>query len=429
MPRPPNILYIHSHDTGRWIAPYGCPVRTPTYDRLAAEGTVFLDNHCAAPTCSPSRAALLTGETPHQAGMLGLAHRGMDLRHPERHLATTLRRAGYRTALAGLQHVMGKGRELEVGYERNLGGGFNGHSVAGDFMAAHRHEPFFLDVGFFETHRPFPPAGDTPAFTPPLPLQDRKEVRDDLACYHAMLKVLDSKISTVLDELDRHGLAGNTLVICTTDHGPAFPGFKCQLTARGTGTLLIIRGPGFAPGRRVSALTSHLDIFPTLCSAAGIPAPAWLQGQPLQGLVDGSRTKIRDEATAEVTWHAAYEPQRAIRTQSWSYIRRYGDRKAPVLPNIDDSPCKDLALAEGLATSELPREELYDLAADPQELHNIVASQVHCDALAAMRGRLDAWMRHTADPLLAGDFVAPPVGYTYNPVEQLTPTGPLETYR
>src|SRR5437763_15364561 len=73
---PPNILYIHSHDSGRYLQPYGYAVPTPNLQKLAREGVLFRQAFSAAPTCSPSRACLLTGQFAHQNGMLGLAHRG-----------------------------------------------------------------------------------------------------------------------------------------------------------------------------------------------------------------------------------------------------------------------------------------------------------------------------------------------------------------
>ena len=75
-----NIIYIHTHDTGRFISPYGHKIQTPTLMELAKEGTLFRQAHCAAPTCSPSRASLLTGTLPHNNKMLGLAHRGFSLK-------------------------------------------------------------------------------------------------------------------------------------------------------------------------------------------------------------------------------------------------------------------------------------------------------------------------------------------------------------
>ena len=101
----PNILYIHSHDTGRYIQPYGHAVETPNLQRLAEEGVLFRQNFCVNPTCSASRSALVTGTYPHENGMLGLAHRGFALNDYGEHVIHTLRREGYQTALAGVQHV------------------------------------------------------------------------------------------------------------------------------------------------------------------------------------------------------------------------------------------------------------------------------------------------------------------------------------
>ena len=101
----PNILYLHSHDTGRYIQPYGYAVPTPHIQKLAEEGILFRQAYCAAPTCSPSRASLLTGQCPHSNGMLGLAHRGFALNDYHRHILHTLRPAGYFSAEVGTQAI------------------------------------------------------------------------------------------------------------------------------------------------------------------------------------------------------------------------------------------------------------------------------------------------------------------------------------
>src|SRR5438094_3612066 len=92
--RRPNIIYVHSHDTGRYLQPYGHAVPAPNLQRLASGGVLFRSAFNAAPTCSPSRASLLTGQCPHSNGMLGLAHRGFFLTDYKRHIAHTLRAAG-----------------------------------------------------------------------------------------------------------------------------------------------------------------------------------------------------------------------------------------------------------------------------------------------------------------------------------------------
>src|ERR1700756_1159719 len=95
----PNILYLHSHDTGRYVQPYGHAIPTPNLQWLADQGVMFRNAFCAAPSCSGSRAALLTGSYCHNNGMMGLAHRGFALHDPGQHIVRTLSEAGYHTEL------------------------------------------------------------------------------------------------------------------------------------------------------------------------------------------------------------------------------------------------------------------------------------------------------------------------------------------
>ena len=316
----PNIVYLHSHDTGRYVEPYGYGIRTPNLQRLAEQGMLFRQAHNAAPTCSPSRAALLTGMCPHSAGQLGLVNRGFDLPDPRHHLVHTLRAAGYHTTLAGVQHVRWDPRT--IGYHQILEtGGRKAREVApaaAEFLAAAPPQPFFLTVGFSETHRVFPapaPADDARYLRPPAPIPDTPETRADMAAYQASVTALDQGIGMVLGALEAAGLADDTLVICTTDHGPAFPRMKCNLTDHGTGVMLILRGPGgFCGGRVSDALVSQIDLFPTLCELLQVEPPAWLQGRSLLPLVRGEAEEINDAVFAEVNYHGQYEPQRMIRT-------------------------------------------------------------------------------------------------------------------
>ena len=141
-------------------------------------------------------------------------------------------------------------------------------------------------------------------------------------------------------------------------------------------------------------------------------------------LIRRQTTTIRDEIFAEMTWHAAYEPQRAVRTERWKYIRRFGERMTPVLPNCDDSPSKDLLLRYGWAEREIAFEQLYDLVFDPNEASNLAADPAYAGPLAELRGRLDGWMHETDDPLLHGDPI-PPAGAEINQPDQLSASDPL----
>lgn len=424
----PHVVYLHSHDTGRYVQPYGYPVQTPAYQRLAEEGVVFRQAFSAAPTCSPSRAALLTGQSPHAAGLLGLVHRGFRLNDPAQHLATTLRDNGYRTVLAGTQHTW-QGDVIEEGYLEDVRP--DGH--ASDDLAAaavavlegHADDerPLFLDIGFTDTHRVYPEVDEaaTKYVRAPALFPDTSETRMDWARHVASLERLDRAVGTVLDALDATGLAENTLVICTTDHGLAWPWMKCNLTDHGLGVLLILRGPGELQGGLVSdALVSQIDVFPTLCDVLGIEHPAWLAGTSLLPVIRGEAEAVNDAVFGEVTYHAAYEPQRAIRTARWSLIERFDERRYPVLPNIDEGETRDLLLANGFAEREVAPVQLYDMLFDPMQVRNLAGDPAYAAIEADLRARLQAWMVATNDPLRDGP-VPMPDGTVANPVDGQSP--------
>src|SRR3954469_21810915 len=317
----PNILYLHSHDTGRYIQPYGHQIPTPNIQRLADQGVLFRQAFCAAPTCSGSRAALLTGQWTHSNGMMGLAHRGFRLNDYSQHIVHTLRDAGYFSGLIGEQHlsedpgVLGYDHVVDIDTTHVQTVAPAAVDLIGKLP---RDRPFFLSVGFFETHREFfqpTSVRDTLYSLPPANLPDTMATRRDMASYKASARSLDQGVGAVLNALDEHDLADDTLVILTTDHGLAFPGAKGTLYDRGIGVLLIMRGPGGFHGGRVSnSLVSQLDLFPTFCELAAIERPDRLQGRSLLPLLAREVPEVNDAIFAELTYHAAYEPQRGIRT-------------------------------------------------------------------------------------------------------------------
>jgi N-sulfoglucosamine sulfohydrolase len=263
---------------------------------------------------------------------------------------------------------------------------------------------------------------------PPENIPDHPDSRRDMAAYKASARSLDQGVGAVLQALDQYKLVDDTLVVFTTDHGLAFPGAKATLYDRGIGVTLIMRGPGgFDGGRVVDALVSHLDIYPTLCDLAGIDRPDFLQGQSLLPLARRQVDEIRDVVFAEATFHAAYEPQRCVRTPRHKYIRRYGDRATPVLANTDDGPSKDLLLALGWGERPVPFEQLYDLAFDPNEAANLIDDPSYAGVRRDLAGRLEAWMRDTDDPILAGP-IAPPPGARVNRPDQVSPAEPTLQY-
>jgi arylsulfatase A-like enzyme len=418
-----NVLYLNTHDTGRYISPYGHAVPTPNLDRLAREGVMFRQAFSAAPTCSPSRAALLTGNYPHENGMIGLVHRGSRLNDPSQHLAHVLADAGWIGVQVGLQHVAPYEELAELGYREVPH--VASHQAADVAPVAaqwlrdrDRGKPFFMSVGFFETHRAYPEAGpqDDPRYLAVPPgFPDTPEIRADTAMLHASLRAADDAIGRILEALDETGGTENTLVIYTTDHGLPWPDMKCNVTDAGTGVALLLRGPdGIAGGKVVDALVSQLDVYPTIMELAGLPRPAWLSGVSLMPLLNGAVDSIRDEVFAEVTLHAAAEPMRALRTPEWRYVRRFDGAEGRVLANVDASPAKSLFVAEGWNEKPPAARALYNVVLDPDERINLIDDPVFAEIVAALDGRLTAWMQQTADPLLDPDW-RPPEHFRLDP--------------
>jgi len=161
-------------------------------------------------------------------------------------------------------------------------------------------------------------------------------------------------------------------------------------------------------------------VFPTICEVAGIDPPEWLQGRSLVALASGAEPPgTRSEIFSELTYHAAYEPQRAIRTERFKYVRRFDDYPYPVLANCDDSPSKDAYLARGWGKRTVARESLHDLFFNPGEGRNVINDPDYADVASDLRNRLESWMEDTSDPLLDGPVPAPP-GALINRQDQLS---------
>jgi N-sulfoglucosamine sulfohydrolase len=430
----PNILYIHSHDTGRIVQPYGHQVPTPNIQLLADQGILFREAFCAAPTCSGSRASLLTGEYNHQNGMFGLAHRGWKLNDYSKHWVHTLRKAGYTSTMIGEQHISTD--PDVIGYDRVIDVDTTHANeitpLTVETLRSMPPEPWFMSVGFFETHRNYAAptsVRDTLYSRPPGNLPDTPETRHDIAAFKSSARSLDQGIGAVLQGLHETGLTDRTVIICTTDHGIAFPHAKATLYDRGTGVMMLMRGPGgFTGGKVIDAMVTHLDVYPTLCEVAGVETPEWCEGKSLMPLIRGEQATLHDEIFAETTYHAAYQPHRSIRTERYKYIRRFDDYPYPVLANCDDSATKDLLVERGWGTRPLPAEQLFDLSFDPLETDSLHDDPEHAGTLANLRERLLDWMRRTDDPLLDGP-IDPPPGAIVSGQDQISPDDPPRLVR
>lgn len=431
-----NVVYLHCHDAGRVLAPYGYEVPSPQLLAFARGATVFRQAFCCGPTCSPSRAALLTGRTAHESGMLGLVHRGFRLRDTGWHLGQQLRGRGYLTALAGVQHEL-QAEEISLVYERVFPEKANHLALAEDRQVAEwaagfvreRHDrPFFLACGFFFPHREFPAIGTEAAHRGPLPpgLPDDPRVRRDYAAYQEGVRLMDEAAGIVLRALAESGRDRDTLVIFTTDHGIPFPEMKCSLSDAGIGVALMIRPPeGMPHVASSSALVSHLDVVPTVWDYLGRPLPAGL-GRSLRGLIEGREDRLHEAVFAEINFHCAYEPARCIRTERHKLIRYFTPDRGPRPSNVDDSPAKQVWIEGGAL--QRPRElcQLYDLAVDPHERRNLADDPQWREVRCGLEERLRQWMEQTRDPLLHGDVPRPP-GAKVNVPDSLHPAaGPFE---
>jgi len=439
---PPNILYLHSHDAGRYAEPYGFAIPAPNLMRFAREGVLFRQAYAAAPTCGPSRASLLTGQYPHQCGMYGLPGQGWSLAEPSRHLVQVLNGLGYETALAGVQHEIDHANVRALGYRRCLDerspserglGEFGPRSI--EHVEAYLAEksrqcapaPFFLSAGIDEPHRNnggCPSLGigdqgeifshteyydpnklDARYVAPPPFLPDTPEIRRDMASYIEGVRLMDRYMGRVLRALDHRGFGENTLVIVTTDHGIEFPGGKKTLTDQGIGVMLLIRGPGgFEGSKVVDSLVSQIDLYPTILEAIEAGPRPWLEGRPIQPLVRSEAADIRDAVFAEQTYHGKPEPMRCVRTGRYKYIQRL----EPTSHRLRyDGPSGAWAETAGFHDRPAATEELFDLHLDPMEARNRAEDPAYREKRENLKSRLEAWMKKTSDRFRDGQV--PPV--------------------
>jgi arylsulfatase A-like enzyme len=285
------------------------------------------------------------------------------------------------------------------------------------FLNAAGDRPFFLWVGFHEPHRPYrgsTPRRHSPArVTVPPYLADTKETRGDLARYYDDITRMDDQIGQVLDELDRRNLTDNTLIVFVSDNGAPFPREKGTLYDAGIRTPLLISWPGVTRASAVydRGLVSTLQLAPTILEAAGITPPEWMQGKSLRPLLtDASQFAGSAYVFSERNWHDCDEHQRAVRTARFKLIRTDAYTELPLCTaaDIGGSPSFQALRARAEAGRltpaqqrlfEVPRArlELYDLAADPWELHNVAGDPRYAREVRELTTVLQNWMEDSDD--------------------------------
>ena len=410
MTAPHNIILMICHDLGRHLGCFGVKgIDTPNIDEFARDGILFDNYFCTAAQCSPSRGSIITGQLPHNNGLMGLAHLGWELHEEVMTLPKYLDEHGYDTHLFGLQHETANGGEKELGY-RHIGAGGSASKVAeavSDFIIKRQApNPFFASVGFWEPHRPY----DSPEYTPDPPndvdvppyLPDTPGVRLEISQLQGMVRAMDEAVGQILKALDEAGKQDSTLVIFTTDHGIAMPRAKGTLYDPGIGTALIMQGPDLPQGVVESSLLSNVDLLPTILEYGGLPPLDDIDGYSFLPLLKGKPYHRREHIFVEMTWHDRYNPMRGIRTDRYKYLRNFGKRPLVYIPaDIYDSP-SGKAVREEYYKTVRPVEELYDLKSDPKELHNIIDEPKYQDIAKSLQSRLTDWLEQTNDPLLKG---------------------------
>ena len=439
-PKRPNVVFFLVDDLGVMdVGAYnpGTFYETPHIDRLAAAGMRFTDAYAANPVCSPTRYSLMTGKYPTRAAATNYFSGKRDGRFKpadfndfmapaETTIAEALKAQGYATFFAGKWHL-GPNEDYypeKQGFDVNRGGHTAGGPYTGNkyfspfknpkledvgpgehlpdrlaretvqFIEAKKDGPFLAWLSFYSVHTPLIGRPDlVEKYKAKAAAIEGEEFAEEEqawpkggprkvrilqkhAVYAAMVEAMDAAVGKVLEALDRHGLAENTIVCFTSDNGGLstaegsptsnlpYRGGKGWVYEGGIREPLIVRWPGVTkPGTTCGAPVLSLDTFPTFVAAAGGRTSA-VDGLDLRPLLEGG-TIERDA----IFWHYPHYsnqggfPGGAVRSGDWKLVERYEDGRV----------------------------HLYDLRNDPGERRDL--AERHPERVAALRDRLHAWYK------------------------------------
>jgi N-sulfoglucosamine sulfohydrolase len=394
----PNILWVVSEDnSATFVTGYGDPLaRTPHFDRIAKEGVLFERAYSTSAVCAPTRASIITGMF---APSLGTQHMRSNVPMPAwmRYFPAYLRDAGYFTTNHAKTDY--NAAVLPGTWDENGNQAHWRHRKAG--------QPFFSVFNFNASHESSlhkrrPLKTDPAKVRVPAYLPDTKEVRADIAQYFDNVAEADRQIGEVFAELEKDGLAEDTIIFYYSDHGGALTRGKRFMFENGTHPPLAIRfpkkyqhlAPG-APGSRSTELVNWVDLAPTVLSLAGIKAPEYFQGRAFSGPARAAAPEFtynfRDRMDER------YDFCRAVTDGRWRYIRNY----RPELPTLQHlnylwmmSTTRELdrLRAEGklnatqMALFEAkPAEQLFDCSNDPDNVKNLATDPAHRKTLERLR--------------------------------------------
>lgn len=416
----PNILWISTEDHNPAIGAYGDDyARTPAIDKLAEEGILYQNAFVSSPICAPARSAIITGI---YATSLGTQNLRSDIPIPGfiKTLPEILRDHGYFTS-----------NNSKTDYNFDASGRWDESNTEAHWRnRSSDNQPFFSVFNLMVTHegrentdnyndeelfasleeRHDPSKAKLPPFYPDTP-----EMRKLWARQYDLISVADHQVKEILNQLEKDGLADDTIVFFWSDHGFGLPRYKRWLYSTGLEVALIVRIPpkfrhlaNLSPGSETDQLVSLVDLAPTVLSLTGIEIPETMESVPFLGeQKEAPRTHFvahRDRADD------VYDMARAVRTQDFMYIRNY----MPHLPYIQRSVIfgdekrsyaelhrvrreGNLPEAGEAMYRQRPMEELYNVKTDPFELNNIADDPKYSYILETMRSRLSEWIFETRD--------------------------------
>lgn len=469
----PNILFCISDDQS--YAHTGANgdqvIKTPAFDRVARQGILFTKAFCDAPTCGPSRSAILTGQPIWRLEEAGNIHSTLPAKFTT--YIDLLKKKGYYTGYTGKGWSPGR---LEPGgrIENPAGEPFNKYHFGRgelkdvskppgmasnaysknfeDFLNNRPHnEPFCFWLGTYEPHRGFaqglwenrdPQKVQVPAIFP-----DHAIVRNDILDYYHEVEHFDSMVGSAIALLEKKNQLENTIIVITSDHGMPFPRAKASLYDAGTHVPLAISWPkGIqSPGRQYEGLVNLSALAPTFLQLAGLKPPDMMIAESLVGIFKSSEAPIRPYAYTAMERHDGCRvggkgyPCRAIRSDKFLYIRNFEPSRWPAgnpdptvcargIPfgEVDSSPTKTLIMNGtpemkkfyDLAFKKRPAEELYDISSDPHQLQNIAGTPHYADIQKTLRSSLNEYLKESGDPRLNNQFAPwdyyPYYGYRKN---------------
>ncbi len=426
----PNILLFMADDMT--YADMGCygnqDVHTPNLDRLAGQSLRMTRCFNTAPMCSPLRQSLYTGLYPVRNGAYPNHSRVYDW---VKSLPHFLQLAGYRAALIGKRHESPESAfpfEFLGGRHHDNGKGLdldlNRVDAFLEEAAANEEQPFCLVVTSNQPHRPWN-RGDASAYdanklSVPANLIDTTVTRDALCKYYAEITYMDAQLGRCLESLEKHKLAGNTLVIFLSEQGSNFPFCKWTCYSAGIQSACLVRWPGVvSAGSTSDALVSYVDIVPTLLDAAHINSEQKFDGKSFLSVLQSSQETVAPTKKGS-PYVFAVQTSRGIFSGPEAYAIRsvtdgehllvwnihYQSRFSNTVTNRDTVYESWLAAGqEGNSNSAQrhhayrvrPEWELYALAEDPWNLHNLADDTAVAGKMSTLKCALWAWMQEQGD--------------------------------